>query len=103
MVFYNYLLIAFSIVRSLGDNGVRVVCMYVFMHVCMYASMYVLYISVYVCIMHACICVCMHVSYKYMMHVYTRWIFKNKITLFNFFKWFSEGPDPPRSATGQNA
>src|SRR6218665_4138019 len=53
----------FPIVSSLWDNGVGVVCMYVFMHTCMYYVCINACISVYVCIMHntyICVYVCMY-------------------------------------------
>ena len=58
---------------------------------------------VYVCIMQACMCVCMHISYihTYMMHVCIQLHFY-KIN-FLFFKGFSEGICvPPRFANDHN-
>jgi len=64
-------LIALPIVRSLWNNGVGVVCMYIFMHVCMHASMYV-YLCI--CMYYACMYLCMYacIIHTYMMHVCTQ-------------------------------
>jgi len=71
--------------------------MHSFMYVCMHQRT-CMYISVYVCITHASICVCMHVSYIHNACMYAT-IFKNKITLVNFLNGLVRGArislDPP--------